>query len=479
MKTDKFTKITPYKWQMPKEEGMNAPGLFFGSEEIVEKVIEDEKVLEQVKNVANLPGIQKASMAMPDAHRGYGFPIGGVAAFDPDQNGVISVGGVGFDISCGVRAIKTGLTEGQVRENLEELAQKLYEAIPAGVGSTGEIKLSINQMNEVLEKGAEWAVEEGYGTEEDLKYLEEDGCMEGADSSKVSKKAKERQLEEMGTLGAGNHYLEVQKIEKIYDEEAAEAFGLKEGEVTVLIHCGSRGLGHQVATDYLDKMPQAAKKHGISIPDKQLASAPINSKEGQEYLKAMYSAANLSMANRQIISGLARDVFNQVLPESDLKTVYEINHNTCKKEKHQVDGEEKELYVHRKGATRSFGPGSEILPEDYKKIGQPVIIGGTMGTASYILRGTEEAHEESFASTCHGAGRVMSRNEAKDKFWGQDVVDEMKEKKGIVIKANSMPVAAEEAPGAYKDINKVAESVEEAGLSERVAKLKPMAVIKG
>jgi len=474
-----FEKIDNYQWKVPKEGEMRVPGIFFGSKEIVEDVSKDEKVIEQIKNVAKLPGIQKAAMAMPDAHRGYGFPIGGVAAFDSEQGGIISAGAVGYDISCGVRALKTGLKKDIVRENIEELAETLYNMVPAGLGSKGEIKLNISQMDEVLIKGAEWAVEKGYGTKEDLEYIEENGRMENTDPKTVSKKAKERQKKEMGTLGSGNHYLELQKVTKIHDKGKAKILGIEKNDVMIMIHCGSRALGHQVATEYTEKMKQSSRKHNIKLPDRELAAAPINSDTGQKYIKAMNSAINLAAANRQVITGLTRRAFDQVLPEAKLKTMYEINHNTCKKEEHMLNGEKKELYVHRKGATRSFGPESKILPKKYMKIGQPVLIGGTMGTASYILTGTKKAMEKSFGSTCHGAGRKMSRTKAKKEYWGQDVVKRLKNNKNIIIKAHSMSGAAEEAPGAYKDINKVAESVEKAGISRRVAKVEPMAVIKG
>lgn len=468
-----------YEWLLPKKEKMNVPGKFYGSEKVIEGILRDEKVFEQVRNVASLPGIQKYSYAMPDAHRGYGFPIGGVAAFDADEGGVISVGGVGFDISCGVRAMNTGLKFKEVEGKLEELAQRLYDIVPAGLGSKGDIKLDKEGMDEVLEKGAEWAVEKGYGTKRDLKYIEENGKMKEADSSKVSDKAKKRQLKEMGTLGSGNHYLELQRVDKVFEERSAKAFGLEKDSMILMLHCGSRALGHQVATDYLKVMPKAAKEHGIQIPTKQLASAPVNSKAGQDYWKAMNAAINVALANRQVIASLARTAFSQVLPEARLETIYEVSHNTCKREEHKLNGEKKELYVHRKGATRSFGPGTKILPKKYKDVGQPVIIGGTMGTASYILRGTKEAHEKSFASTCHGAGRVMSRTKAKKEFWGKNILQNLKEDKNIIIKAHSMSGAAEEAPGAYKNVDEVAKSVDKAKLSKRVVRVVPVATVKG
>lgn len=473
-----LNKKNDYGWIIPKEGKMNVPGKMYGSQRIIEGILEDEKVIEQVKNVSMLPGIQNYSYAMPDAHRGYGFPIGGVAAFDPEQDGVISVGGVGFDISCGVRAMRTGLKVEEVGEKKEELAEKLYQDVPAGLGKKGDIKLTVDKMDEVLERGAEWAVEKGYGTKKDLELIEENGVMEGADPTKVSKKAKKRQLKEVGTLGSGNHYLEVQEVHKVFEEKAAKKFGFEEGDAVLMFHCGSRALGHQVATDYLKKMPKAAEKHGIYIPDKQLSSAPIKSEEGQDYWKAMKSAANLAMANRQVIAGLVRNSFEKVIPESNLETIYEVSHNTCKKEEHEVNGEKKELFVHRKGATRSFGPGQKLVPKKYRDVGQPVLIGGTMGTASYFLRGTKEAHEKSFGSTCHGAGRTMSRTQAKKDYWGEDVVKKLREK-GTIIKAHSMSGAASEAPGAYKAIDEVAESVEKAGLSNRVARVVPRITIKG
>ncbi len=474
-----LTQISEYEWKLPKEEKMNVPGKFFGEKDLVRQIVKrDKKVLKQVRNVATLPGIQKYSMAMPDAHRGYGFPIGGVAAFDPEQNGVISVGGVGFDISCGVRAMKTGLKKEKLEDRIEELAETLYNMVPAGLGSKGEINLNISQMNEVLKGGAEWAVEQGYGTKKDLELIEEKGKMEGADPKMVSKKAKKRQQKEVGTLGSGNHYLEIQRVDEVFDEKTAKTFELEEDDAIIMFHCGSRALGHQVASDYLEKMPKAAKEHGIEIPDKELASAPIKSQEAQNYFKAMKAGVNLAMANRQVIAGLIRQSFSQVAPEAKIETLYEVSHNTCKKETYEVNGEDRELYVHRKGATRSLGPGNKLIPKKYRDVGQPVLIGGTMATGSYILKGTEKAEKESFGSTCHGAGRTMSRKQAKSDFWGEDVVEEM-EKEGIVVKAHSMPGAAEEAPGAYKKVEKVVDSVEKAGLSKRVAKVKPLAVIKG
>ncbi|HEX9020875.1 MAG TPA: RtcB family protein, partial [Nitrospirota bacterium] len=402
-----FHKINDYLWEIPKSGGMRVPGRIFASEHLIQAM--DEKVREQVTNVAMLPGIQVASLAMPDAHWGYGFPIGGVAAFDPDEGGIISMGGVGFDISCGVRTVKTGLTREEVMPRLRTLVDQFYSRVPAGVGSEGLIKLSPAQIDEMLMGGAVWAVKKGYGEKEDLEYIEEHGRVEGAEPEHVSDTAKKRQHREMGTLGSGNHYLEVQVVSELYDEEAARALGLKKDDVVITIHCGSRGLGHQVGTDYLRSLADAATRFNLPIRDRELASAPINSPEGRKYFGAMSAGINCALANRQIITHLVREIFTEVYPEGRIGMLYDISHNTCKVETHRIDGKKKKLYVHRKGATRAFGPGQIELPKEYQHVGQPVLIGGTMGTSSYILIGTEEGMKTAFGSACHGAGRAMSR----------------------------------------------------------------------
>lgn len=465
-----------YSWEIPPQGKMRVPAIIYADAELIE--IMDEKVFEQAMNVAALPGIVKASYAMPDAHWGYGFPIGGVAAFDPKQGGVVSAGGVGFDISCGVRTLLTGLAKETAERHKEQLADVLYYSVPAGLGSTGAIHLDDRSMDAMLAGGARWAVEQGYGFDEDLLHTEEHGCMAGAKPEEVSDQAKKRQRKEMGTLGSGNHYLEVQHIAEIYDPEIADVYGLKKGEVVVSIHCGSRGLGHQIGTDYLKKMTLSAKQFGIELPERELACAPINSPVGQSYLGAMRAGINCALANRQIITHLTRKAFAEVLPEVELKLLYDVSHNTCKVEKHEIEGVEKSLYVHRKGATRAFGPGHPEIPEDFRDVGQPVIIGGSMGTASYILAGTREAENISFSSSCHGAGRSMSRHAATRKWRGRQVIDDLSYR-GILIRSPSMRGVAEEAPGAYKDVAAVVDAADKVGLSRKVARLEPMACIKG
>ncbi|MBI2322557.1 MAG: RtcB family protein, partial [Chloroflexi bacterium] len=403
---------------------------------------------------------------------------GGVAAFDPQQGGIISAGGVGFDISCGIRCLRTNRSFGEIREHLVPLADALFAAIPAGVGEEGELKLSPAELDEVLEGGAVWAVRQGFGVPEDLAYVEECGRVAGAAPANVSDLAKKRQRGEMGTLGSGNHYLEVQVVDRVFDRDAAAAFGLHEGQVVVSIHCGSRGLGHQVGTDYLVSLAKAAQRLGITLPDRELACAPIRSPEGQQYLGAMNAATNCALANRQILTHLARQVFARVIPEAVMETRFDVSHNMCKAEKHAVDGEERLLYVHRKGATRAFGPGHPALPERYRPMGQPVIIGGSMGTGSYILVGTAESEQRAFSSASHGAGRAMSRHHALRQWRGREIVDELA-KGGVLIRTRSLRGAAEEAPGAYKDVDLVAAATEQAGLARRVALLRPKVCIKG
>ncbi len=477
MDISKLKQVTPYSWTLPLREGeRRAPVLLYGTRALLETM--DDKVLEQIGNVAALPGLVGAAMTMPDAHWGYGFPIGGVAAFDADAGGIISAGGVGFDISCGIRCLRTDLTLGGIAPRLEALAEALFRTIPAGVGEEGEIRLSPPQLDVVLAQGAQWAVRQGYGVAEDLDYVEERGRVPGADPSCVSELAKKRQRGEMGTLGSGNHYLEVQAVERVYDEAAARAYGIREGQVLISIHCGSRGLGHQVGTDYLVTLAKAAGRLGLRLPDRELACAPIKSPEGQQYLGAMNAAINCALANRQILTHLTREVFAKVVPEAVLETLFDVSHNTCKVETHTVQGRSRELYIHRKGATRAFGPGHPGLPPRYREAGQPVIIGGSMGTGSYILAGNPEAQNPALASASHGAGRAMSRAQALKRWQGRQLVDELRGR-GILIRTRSMRGAAEEAPGAYKDVDLVAEATEQAGLARRVAFLRPKACIKG
>jgi len=477
MDMKRIRKVNDYCYALPRlAEEHRAEVLLYGSAPLLETM--DDKVLEQIANVARLPGLVGAAMTMPDAHWGYGFPIGGVAAFDADQGGIVSAGGVGFDISCGIRCLRTDLDYRDVAPHLHKLADALFRAIPAGVGEEGELKLGIPELDRIMHQGAAWAVRQGYGSEADLDYIEEHGRVDGAEPGNVSDIAKKRQRGEMGTLGSGNHYLEVQVVEKIWDPSAAAAYGLREGQVVVSIHCGSRGLGHQIGTDYLVSLAKAAGRLGIQLPDRELACAPINSPEGQQYLGAMNAAINVALCNRQILAGLTRAVFADVLPGSHLTTLYDVSHNTCKREHHLVDGQPHWLYVHRKGATRAFGPGHPALPADYRDAGQPVIIGGSMGTGSWILAGTAESENRAWSSASHGAGRAMSRNAALKRWHGKELIKELADR-GILIRTRSMRGAAEEAPGAYKDVDRVAEATDQAGLARRVAFLRPKACVKG
>ncbi|HEM46752.1 MAG TPA: RtcB family protein, partial [Alphaproteobacteria bacterium] len=438
-----------YEWEIPRSGDMRVPGVIFASEALIDAM--DDKVREQTVNVATLPGIVNAAYAMPDAHWGYGFPIGGVAAFDPDEGGVVSAGGVGFDISCGVRTLHTGLRVDDLREVRPRLADQLYRDIPAGVGSTGRIHLDRRGMDAMLSGGARWAVEQGWGAPEDLERIEEHGCMAGADPEQISERAKTRQKDEMGTLGSGNHYAEVQRVAEIFEPEIARVYGLEVDEVVVSIHCGSRGLGHQIGTEFLKSMAVAAQRFGIQLPDRELACAPIHSPIGESYLGAMRAAINCALANREIITHLTRRAFAAVLPKAELTLLYDVSHNTCKLEEHVVDGRKRKLFVHRKGATRAFGPGHPDIPEPLRAVGQPVLIGGSMGTGSYVLAGASPPGGGAFNSACHGAGRAMSRHAATRRWQGRAVVDELKAR-GILVRSPSLRGVAEEAPGAYKDV---------------------------
>jgi tRNA-splicing ligase RtcB len=476
MELDLFARHSEYEWEIPKHGAMRVPAVIFASEPLIREM--DQKVYEQAVNVAALPGIVKASYAMPDAHWGYGFPIGGVAAFDPAQGGVVSAGGVGFDISCGVRCLHTGLARADILPVQKNLADLLYHRIPAGLGSTGAIHLSAAEMDAMLAAGARWAVERGWGAAADLERIEEHGQMRGAKPGSVSDQAKRRQRDEMGTLGSGNHYLEVQEVTAVYDASVAGAYGLKQGDIVVMIHCGSRGLGHQIGTDFLKRMATAAASYGIGLPDRELACAPIDSDVGQEYLGAMRAAINCALANRQILTHLVRQVFAEILPRAQLPLLYDVSHNTCKVEEHRVDGGSRQLYVHRKGATRAFGPGHPDLPEALRAAGQPVLIGGSMGTGSYVLAGTRESEALAFSSACHGAGRAMSRHQALRTWKGRQVVDELAAR-GILIRSPSSRGVAEEAPGAYKDVSAVVDAADAAGLARKVARVEPLVCIKG
>jgi tRNA-splicing ligase RtcB len=481
MVMEELNKVRDSVWEIPTDyqKGMRVPGRIYLDEDSMDNL--EKGAVDQVANVACLPGIQKFSIGLPDIHFGYGFSIGGVGAFSA-RTGIISPGGVGFDINCGVRLLRTNLSAEEVQPRIKDIINALFKNVPSGVGSKGQIRLKEGEIDEVLDNGAKWAVENGYGWETDLEYLEEGGAMEHADSAKVSDKAKKRGIPQLGSLGSGNHFLEVQRVDEIFDQEAAKVYGLKKDQVTVLIHSGSRGCGHQVCSDYLRVMDRTAKKYKINLPDRQLACAPSDSEEAQDYFKAMAAAANYAWTNRQMIVHWVRESFEQVFhrdsEEMDLSIVYDVAHNIAKKEIHPIKGIKTELYVHRKGATRAFGPGRKEIPSKYREIGQPVLIPGTMGTASYVLHGTKTAMEETFGSTAHGAGRKMSRAGAKRTYKGEEV-KKILEKRGIVIKASSMPIVAEEAPGAYKDVDDVVKTAHDTGISRLVGKMVPMGVAKG
>jgi tRNA-splicing ligase RtcB len=468
--------LTEHSWCLDVRGAMRVPAILYADRDLL--LAMDRKVFEQVCNVAALPGIVQAAYAMPDAHWGYGFPIGGVAAFDPEAGGVVSAGGVGFDISCGVRTLHTGLTLEQLAPVQERLADELARAIPAGVGSTGFIHLNARQMHDMLRGGARWAVEQGWGDPEDLERIEERGCMSGADPGAVSERARKRQRDEMGTLGSGNHYLEVQVVTELFDQQVAGRFGLRVGNLVVSIHCGSRGLGHQIGTEFLQSMALSAGRLGIHLPDRELACAPLDSEVGRSYLGAMRAGINCALANRQILTHLAREAFEKVLPQARLALLYDVSHNTCKEETHRVDGRARRLFVHRKGATRALGPSHPDLPEALREVGQPVLIGGSMGTGSYILVGTSESEALAFSSSCHGAGRAMSRRAAAKRWRGREVVDELAGR-GILIRSPSLRGVAEEAPAAYKNVGQVVEAADRAGLSRKVAHLAPVVCVKG
>lgn len=476
MDINRFTRLSDTAWKLEPTGPMRVPAIIYADADLLAEM--DDKVGEQAANVAALPGIVGASYAMPDAHWGYGFPIGGVAAFDANEGGVVSAGGVGFDVSCGVRTLVTGLAREAVEAVKWDLADALFAAIPAGMGSTGAIRLDDRQMTDMLVGGAAWAVAEGYGEAADLERIEEHGEMAGAEPGAVSKQARKRQRKEMGTLGSGNHYLEVQRVVEVYDPDVAHAFDLVEGEIVVSIHCGSRGLGHQIGTEFLREMVVAAEGHGIHLPERELACAPIDSEVGQRYLGAMRSAINCALANRQILSHLTREVFADFFPGNHLRLLYDVSHNTCKTERHRVDGRERELHVHRKGATRALRPGHPGLPEALRPVGQPVLVGGSMGTSSYVLVGTDSGERLSLQSACHGAGRAMSRHQATRQWRGRELVDEL-EARGILIRSPSLRGVAEEAPGAYKDVTRVVRATHDAGLARMVARVEPMICVKG
>lgn len=488
VKKEDFSKINDYLWEIPQSFRpdsldklgikMRVPARVYATEKLLDDILRDRSV-EQLVNVATLPGIQRAAFAMPDAHEGYGFPIGGVAATEfPD--GVISPGGIGYDINCGVRLLRSELTHDEIKSHLERLSQELYREVPSGVGQSGRLKLSRAELDKVLEKGAPWLVEEGYGEKEDASRMESGGALKDTDPTMVSDRAKKRGNDQLGTMGAGNHFVEVDYIDEIYDEGHAKAFGLFQNQAVLLIHTGSRGLGHQVATDYIRVMLKAMPKYGIELPDRELASAPFSSSEGKHYWGAMSAAANFAWANRQLITWEARKAWRNVLGDAGggLRIVYDVAHNIAKVEEHVVGSSAKKLVVHRKGATRAFGPGHEELIAEYRESGQPVLIPGSMGTASYVLVGTKEGMGQAFGSTCHGAGRRMSRHAARERIHGERLREELASE-GIYVAVGSIPGLAEEAPDAYKNIHDVVDTVDGAGIAKKVVRLRPLAVVKG
>ena len=477
-------RVDEYRWRIPPEAkpGMRVPAIIFADEKLMEQVRHDLS-LEQAANSAMLPGIVKAAYAMPDIHQGYGLPIGAVVATDPEQGGVITPGGVGYDINCGVRLLRTELTKTEVLPHLKSLVDALFAEVPTGVGSHGKVRLTKGSEPKAVEQGARWAVEQGFGLAEDLEAAEASGCIEGADPDAVSSKAFERGRAQLGTLGSGNHFLEIQLVEKIYDEQAANALGLFPGQVTVLIHSGSRGFGHQVCTDYLSTMERALKKYGIQLPDRQLACTPVNSVEAKAYLGAMRAAANYAWANRQCLTHWTREVFQRIFKKSPrdllMSLVYDVAHNIAKVEEHEVDGRKMRLVVHRKGATRAFPPGHPELPERYRSIGQPVLVPGDMGRASFVLVGTQGAMRETFGSTCHGAGRMLSRSAAIRAAKGRAIERELEDTHGVYVRATGRDSVKEEMPEAYKNVQDVVTVCHNAGISKMVAKLKPIGCIKG
>jgi tRNA-splicing ligase RtcB len=478
-----FIKIDNNRFKIPKtyKPGMRTDGLIYASDVMIEKIKQDQAP-EQIANVATLPGIVGYAMAMPDIHWGYGFPIGGVAAFDTEK-GIISPGGVGYDINCGVRLLRTDLTHNDIKNKIQELVRSLFNNIPSGVGSKGKIRIDEREVKEVLKNGAQWAVKKGYGWKEDIEKIEENGALKGANPDRVSRRALERGRPQLGTLGAGNHFLEIQIVEDIYDRASAKILGIDDvGQITIMIHTGSRGLGYQVCDDNVKVLGKVTRKYGIDIPDRQLACAPINSSEGKSYFEQMACAANYAWANRQCIMHWVRESFEKILGkkarELGMHLIYDVAHNIAKFEEHKVSGEMKNLCVHRKGATRAFAAGHKDIPSVYKNIGQPVLIPGDMGTHSYLLLGTEKAMQETFGSTCHGAGRVMSRTKAMQLTKGRRIDKELADK-GIYVLSASGEVLRQEVPEAYKDIDMVVDAVHNAGISKKVARMRPIGVVKG
>ena len=473
-----FKKLDPYRYLIPTsyKPGMRVEGLIYANEDLIRQ-IEKDQTKDQVANVATLPGLVGRSLAMPDAHQGYGFCIGGVAAADLDE-GVVSAGGVGFDINCGVRLLASPFGTTEIRSKLEPLINQIFRDVPCGTGRRGMLEISEKELDSVLREGALWAIQHGYGNAGDLSRIEDYGGIANAEPALVSSRAKERGHDQLGTLGSGNHFLEIQVVEELFDDEIAMRFGLRMGQIVVLLHCGSRGLGHQVCTDYLDVMQNAMKRYGISVVDRQLACVPVRSKEGGNYLKAMAAAANFAFANRQMITHRVRQAFKRILGSDDLKIVYDVCHNIAKLEEHEVDGQKKEVLVHRKGATRAFPKGHPALAEEIRDIGQPVLIPGSMGTCSYVLVGTDRAMKETFGTSCHGAGRAKSRTQARRETTADELMKDMN-MRGILVKGQSRSGLVEEKPDAYKDVSQVVDVVHEAGIAIKVAKLVPLAVMKG
>ena len=470
--------LDEYRFLLPSsfKQGMRIDGLIYADASLIRQ-IESDQTIEQVANVATLPGLVGQSLAMPDAHQGYGFCIGGVAAADPEE-GVVSAGGVGFDINCGVRLLASPFSAAEVGDLIVPLLNQMFRDIPCGAGRKGMLDISPSELNGVLTDGARWAVAQGYGEDGDVNRIEEFGRMEGADPSLVSSRAKERGKQQLGTLGSGNHFLEIQKVEEVFDEDVARCFGLETGGLVVLMHSGSRGLGHQVCTDYLEIMQDAMKKYGISVLDRQLACVPVSSHEGKNYLRAMACAANFAFANRQMMTHRVREAFKRVLGNGNLRIIYDVCHNIAKLEKHVIESRTKEVLVHRKGATRAFPKGHPVLPAELRDAGQPVLIPGSMGTASYVLVGTDRAMSETFGSSCHGAGRAMSRTRAKKETTAEELLRDLKAR-GIVVQGQSRAGLTEEKPDAYKDVERVVNVVQGAGIARKVAKLVPLAVMKG
>jgi len=475
-------KVRDYVWEIPQEGGMNAPARVLASEALLEEIQED-KTLQQLKNSAHLPGVRKHAICMPDGHQGYGFPVGGVAGIDA-ENGCISPGAVGYDVNCGVRMMRTNLTYDEVRGREEELVNTLFENVPSGLGGGGIVETGMDTIEAILERGMDWALEAGWAVEDDLAHCEDEGFRPEANADRVSKKAKDRGKNQVGSLGSGNHFLEVQRVTDVFRADVGEAFGLEEDQIVVLIHCGSRGLGHQVCTDYLREIEQAHQGLLSRLPDKELAAAPAGSQLAGDYYEAMCAAINFAWVNRQLIMHRTREVFERVFDRSwedmEMHLLYDVAHNIAKKEVHEVEGGEKrELFVHRKGATRAFPAGRPEVPDAYADVGQPIIIPGSMGTGSYVLRGGEQSLSETFGSTAHGAGRLMSRTQAKNEFWGEDVQDDLREQNEVYVKAQSGATVAEEAPGVYKDVDEVVRVSDALGIGDKVARTFPVCNIKG